>query len=51
LATLVFSLVDALNQCEKVIQEKTVWHFSQCDDKFGRRVAQGIGLDYETAKA
>ena len=47
----VLNLVDALSQCEKVIQEKMTWHFSQCDDELGRRVAQGIGLDYETAKA
>jgi catalase len=48
---LVKNLIDLLNQCEKVTQEKMVWHFSQCDDEFGSRVAEGIGLDYEAARA
>jgi catalase len=48
---LIFNLVDALSQCEKVTQEKMVWHFSQCDEDYGRRVATGIGLDYESVRA
>ncbi len=43
---LLFNLIDALGQCDKPIQEKMVWHFAQCDDDFGRRVAEGVGLDY-----
>jgi catalase len=41
---LVLNLVDNLSQCEKQIQERMVWHFTQCDPEFGSRVAQGIGL-------
>jgi hypothetical protein len=28
-----------------------VWHFSQCDDNYGRRVADGLGLDYAAIRA
>jgi catalase len=42
----VTNLVDALSQCDKPIQERMVWHFARCDDEFGRRIADGIGLDY-----
>jgi catalase len=48
---LVFNLVDALSQCEKSIQERMVRHFGHCDDEFGRRVAEGIGLDYASVIA
>jgi hypothetical protein len=26
------------------IQEKMVWHFVQCDQEYGARVAQGLGI-------
>jgi catalase len=48
---LVLNLVGLLAQADKVIQEKMVWHFSQCDDDFGRRVAEGLSLDYAATKA
>jgi catalase len=48
---LVLNLVTLLSQCDKVIQEKMVWHFSQCDDEFGQRVADGLGLDYAANRA
>jgi catalase len=47
---LVFNLVTALSECDKVVQEKMVWHFSRCDDEFGRRLAEGLGLDNTTAR-
>jgi catalase len=43
---LVLNLVEALGQCDKGVQEAMVRHFARCDDEFGRRVAEGIGLDY-----
>jgi catalase len=48
---LVLNLSTLLGDCEKHIQEKMVWHFSQCDEEFGRRVAEGVGLDYAAVKA
>jgi len=48
---LVSNLGTLLGDCEKHIQEKMVWHFSQCDEDFGRRVAEGVGLDYAAVKA
>jgi catalase len=41
---LIANLVNNLSQCDKHIQEKMVWHFSQCDEEYGRRVAEGLGL-------
>jgi catalase len=48
---LVLNLSTLLGDCEKHIQEKMVWHFSQCDEDFGRRVAEGVSLDYAAVKA
>ena len=41
---LVLNLVDLIGQCERHIQERMVGHFAQCDEEFGRRVAEGIGI-------
>ena len=41
---LITNLVDNLRQCDKHIQERMVWHFTQCDPEYGRRVAEGLGL-------
>jgi len=40
---LVLNLVGALSQCDQVVQEKMLYHIAQCDEEFGRRVAEGIG--------
>ena len=44
---LILNLVTLLSQCERHIQERMVWHFSQCDQDYGRRVAEGLGLSVE----
>ena len=41
---LITNLVDNLRQCDKPIQERMVWHFMQCDQEYGARVAQGMGI-------
>lgn len=41
---LVKNMVNLLGQCDKHIQEKMVWHFGQCDEAYGHRVAEGLGL-------
>ena len=41
---LITNLVDNLRQCDKPIQERMVWHFLQCDQEYGSRVAQGLGI-------
>jgi catalase len=41
---LVLNLVTLLGDCDKVIQEKMVAHLRQCDEDYGRRVAEGLGL-------
>jgi len=40
----VANLINLLSQCDKHVQEKMVWHLSQCDGSYGRRVADGLGL-------
>ncbi len=43
---LVKNLIDQLRRCERPIQEKMVWHFTQCDPEFGGRLARGIGVTW-----
>ncbi len=39
---LISNLVNALSSCSPVIQEKMIHHLTQCDEEYGRRVAEGI---------
>jgi catalase len=39
---LVLNLSTALAQCDKVLQDIMVDHFTKCDEEFGQRVAAGI---------
>jgi catalase len=41
---LIANLVGALRGCTKDVQERMLWHFSQCDQEYGRRVAEGLGM-------
>ncbi|WP_432537233.1 catalase [Kineococcus arenarius] len=41
---LVKNLVDALKQCNREIQERMVWHFLMCEDEYGLRVGEGLGI-------
>jgi catalase len=41
---LVANLVGALSQCDRAIQERMVWHFFLCEDEYGRRVGEGLGI-------
>jgi catalase len=41
---LVANLVDALGQCDRVIQERMVWHLLLCEDGLGLRVGEGLGI-------
>jgi catalase len=42
---LISNLVTNLKQCNRDIQERMVWHLSQADAEYGRRVADGLGID------
>jgi catalase len=48
---LISNLVDALKDCNRDIQERMVYHFTQADQDYGRRVAEGIGLQTKSEKA
>jgi catalase len=41
---LVANLVNALQQCDRPIQERMVWHFFMVEDELGQRVGDGLGI-------
>ena len=48
---LIANLVDDMKQCPEAIQLRMVWHFSHADADYGRRVAEGAGIDLAKALA
>ena len=48
---LIANLVADMKQCPEHIAFRMVWHFWHCDEDYGRRVAEGAGIDLEKAKA
>jgi catalase len=48
---LINNLVGDMKECPEHIALRMVWHFWHADEDYGRRVAQGAGIDLETAKA
>jgi catalase len=47
---LVSNLVGALSQCDRHIQERMVWHFLMCDDEYGTRVGEGLGISADDVR-
>ncbi len=41
---LIRNLVANIGQAARHVQERMVWHLTQCDPDYGRRVAEGLGL-------
>jgi catalase len=41
---LILNLVNTLKPAQRQIQERMVWHFTQCDPDYGQRVAEGLGF-------
>ncbi len=48
---LIANLVADMKECPEAIQLRMVWHFWHADEEYGRRVAEGAGIDLEKAKA
>ncbi|KQQ25140.1 catalase [Methylobacterium sp. Leaf125] len=48
---LIANLVGDMKQCPEAIQLRMVWHFLHADEDYGRRVAEGAGIDLEKARA
>jgi catalase len=48
---LIANLVDDMKQCPEHIALRMVWHFWHCDEDYGRRVAEGAGIDLKQALA
>jgi catalase len=48
---LIANITDDLKQCPEHIRLRMIWHFWHCDADYGRRLAEGVGVDLEQAKA
>jgi catalase len=48
---LIANLVADMKECPEHIALRMVWHFWHCDEDYGRRVAEGAGIDLAIAKA
>ena len=48
---LIRNLVDDMKACPSHIAERMVWHFWHADEDYGRRVAEGAGVDLDKARA
>lgn len=48
---LIANLVADMKDCPEAIRLRMVWHFWHADEDYGRRVAEGAGIDLEKAKA
>jgi catalase len=46
---LILNLVNTLKPAHEIIQKRMVWLFSQCDTDYGRRVAEGLGIEVPTS--
>ena len=47
---LVENLVGALSQCNRDIQERMVWHFFMCEDEWGQRVGDALGISADDVR-
>ncbi len=47
---LVKNWVDNLSQCDRPIQERCVWHLLMCEDDYGQRVGEGLGISADDVR-
>jgi catalase len=47
---LIFNMGDLLDQCEKDVQERMVWHFFLVHDDYGRRVGEKLGISADAVR-
>jgi catalase len=47
---LIANMVTDMKDCPEEIALRMVWHWWHCDEDYGRRVAEGAGIDLEKAK-
>jgi catalase len=47
---LIANMVTDMKDCPEDIALRMVWHWWHCDEDYGRRVAEGAGIDLEKAK-
>src|SRR3712207_6483573 len=48
---LISNLVGALASCDEGVQQRMVSHLTRCDETYGRRVAEGLGIQTKAADA
>jgi catalase len=44
------NLVGNLQQCDKNIQERMVWHFYMCDDSYGQAIGDALGISADDVR-
>jgi catalase len=49
-AEVVANLVGNLQQCDREIQERMVWHFYLCDDSYGQAVGDALGISADDVR-
>ncbi len=47
---LIANWVANLSQCDRPIQERMVWHLFMCDDEYGQRVGDGLGISADDVR-
>jgi catalase len=47
---LVANWIANLSQCDREIQERIVWHLFMCEDEYGRRVGEGLGISADDVR-
>ena len=47
---LVKNFVDLLSECDRPIQERMVWHLFMCEDEYGARVGDGLGISADDVR-
>jgi catalase len=47
---LVANWIGNLSQCDRAIQERCVWHLFLCDDEYGQRVGDGLGISADDVR-
>lgn len=47
---LVANLIDALEQCDRNVQERMIWHLFMIEDDLGQQVGDGIGISADDVR-
>ncbi len=48
---LVKNWIGNLSECDRAIQERIVWHLLMCEDDYGQRVGEGLGISADDVRS